>query len=127
MIGQIILVVVGCLLAILLMWAASEKVLGEALFALALIGGVIGCNQTDWWQDHVKTEAIADAARAKAEATPHVIREADGCKVYAFKAGEKWHYFTRCPATTTTERHYNEPCGKNCNRDAQETIVTENK
>lgn len=42
-----------------------------------------------------------DQAKKVREETPHVVREADGCKVYAFKSGDHWHFFTRCPDSTT--------------------------
>lgn len=33
---------------------------------------------------------------------PHVIREADGCKVYQFLGdNSKWYYFTRCENSST--------------------------
>ena len=32
---------------------------------------------------------------------PRVISEVDGCKVYAFSDGSKWHYFTRCENSHT--------------------------
>lgn len=53
------------------------------------------------------------AAKARADATPHVVREADGCKVYAWKGGDdRFHYFTRCPASTTsTESSWQECTG----------------
>lgn len=44
---------------------------------------------------------------------PHVIREADGCKVYSFYANNSDHYFTRCEnSTTSTERNYTVQRGK---------------
>lgn len=54
-------------------------------------------------ETEVKRAAYRKEQRAKelAEQTPHVIREADGCKVYAFKSGDRWHYFTRCPSSST--------------------------
>lgn len=83
-----------------------------------------------------RPEKVAErAAAAEAErraAIPHVIREVDGCKVYAFNAGGHTHYFTRCGSNVTTTRHYTEKvsskCGKStCTKDVprQETIVTE--
>jgi len=73
-------------------------------------------------------ERKADAEAARRAAIPHVIREADGCKVYQFRANGLEHYFTRCPDSVTTDRHYqtNEKCGKNCTKtiDHVETIVT---
>jgi hypothetical protein len=66
-------------------------------------------------------------AQDRADRTPHVIREADGCKVYAFKTGE-WHYFTRCPnSTVQTDRSYTENCGKNCTRHKVESITTQSE
>lgn len=53
--------------------------------------------------------------------TPHVVREADGCKVYAFKSGERWHYFTRCPnAHTVTDTAYEHCTGSGKSRSCKE-------
>ncbi len=49
-----------------------------------------------------KNEQAARAEQERLEQIPHVIREADGCKVYAFKSGERYHYFTRCHGSKTT-------------------------
>jgi hypothetical protein len=88
---------------------------------------ITSCVKSDWYQDSER----ATAEDHKREATPHVVREADGCKVYAWKDGNgtgKTHYFTRCPnATVTTERNYTVNCGKNCTRHESETNVTETK
>jgi hypothetical protein len=91
--------------------------MGAILAAVA--GLVYGCTCSDW----AKREQAARDAQDRADATPHVIREADGCKVYAFKSGD-WHYFTRCGATVTTERNWTERQGKRTVA-KQETIVTE--
>ena len=72
-------------------------------------------------------KAAKEAAERKARETPHVIREADGCKVYAFVKGDREHFFTRCPVTTDTERTWEESCGKNCKRQMSEHIMQENK
>jgi hypothetical protein len=84
--------------------------------------GIAKCQQSEWYQASEREKR----AQEKADATPHVIREADGCKVYAFKSGGTYHYFTRCGATVTTERIYAENCGKNCTKQKSEVIVTEN-
>lgn len=56
-----------------------------------------------------QAEEAAKAARRRAEEAPHVIREADGCKVYAFLSGDRYHYFTRCPdSKTTTDASWDE-------------------
>lgn len=68
-----------------------------------LLFGVHSCEQTD----SAKESRRKEAERKAAESRPHVIREADGCKVYAFKLDARWHYFTRCPnASTTTDSPY---------------------
>ena len=76
----------------------------SVVVCLALMFGVIkACRNTDSY----KAEQAEEARQAAADAKPHVIREADGCKVYAFKAGERFHYFTRCPdAKTSTDTNY---------------------
>lgn len=66
-------------------------------------------------------------AKQVARETPKVIREADGCQIYAFERNGREHYFTRCPATTSTETNWTENCGKNCTTRKQESIVTNNK
>lgn len=76
-------------------------------FAIAglLIFGVHSCEQSEWNQQQKRQHA----ERERREQTPHVIREADGCKVYAFKSGDRYHYFTRCPdSRTSTESSWEE-------------------
>ncbi|WP_146215079.1 hypothetical protein [Rivihabitans pingtungensis] len=49
------------------------------------------------------------AQEEQARRTPHVIREADGCRVYAFEDGGHQHYFVRCGNDrTTTHRQYDD-------------------
>jgi hypothetical protein len=86
----------------------------------AVIFGITSCEQSKWYQDSEKSRREQE----RLDATPHVIREADGCKVYAFKSGDNWHYFTRCAdGTVTTERNYSERHGKTTVHKS-ETIVT---
>ena len=63
-----------------------------------------------------QAEAAEEAERAQRRAAariPHVIREADGCKVYAFDDGGRTHYFTRCGnESVTTESSWTEKSGK---------------
>ena len=95
---------------------------GWGSFFLLLIVWIVGFIIYDTKFD---AEAIADrqadeaakAARRRAEETPHVIRDADGCKVYAFLSGDRYHYFTRCPDSKTTtdsswDECHNEVVGK---------------
>jgi hypothetical protein len=71
--------------------------------------GVHACNTSDWYQASQRAEAAQAAANRK----PHVIREADGCKVYAFTADGRTHFFTRCPdSRTSTESSWTESHGK---------------
>lgn len=65
----------------------------------------------------------ADRERLAAE-TPHVIREAQGCKVFAFTAHGAEHYFAACADAVTTERTYSENCGKGCTKQKSEIIIT---
>lgn len=100
----------------------SENIVG-IIFLCLTAAGITSCVRSDWFQ-----EGQAEDRRKEArEAQPHVIREADGCKVYAFKSSGSLHYFTRCPANTTTERTYTETCGKNCTAHKSETLITESK
>lgn len=83
----------------------------EKLGALVIVALLAGWFYWDNCTDAARAEARqAEAvahAQAVADATPHVIRQADGCKVYAFKVGGTFHYFTRCGAdTVTTDRNY---------------------
>jgi hypothetical protein len=98
------------------LWSLIKVVLVSALCAF----GIYSCTNSDWYQ----ASRRAEATQAAADAKPHVIREADGCKVYAFKSGYNWHYFTRCGETVTTERNYEEHHGKTTEHKT-ETIVTQ--
>lgn len=70
-----------------------------------LLFGIHSCDQSEWSQQQKRQRA----EREWREQTPHVIREADGCKVYAFKPGDRYHYFTRCPdSRTSTESSWEE-------------------
>lgn len=89
-----------------------------ALCALAVFG-IQSCSNSDWYRASEREKI----AQERADATPHVIRQADGCKVYAFKSGD-WHYFTRCgDGNITTERNWTERQGKQTIK-RSETIVT---
>ena len=96
----------------------------STLFVCAIVGlpifGIRSRQQSEWWR--AGERAIAE--RERRESTPHVVREADGCKVYAFKAQERCHYFTRCGSTTTTSSSW-ESCNtsgkvRSCKREHEE-------
>jgi hypothetical protein len=101
------------------------ETVGTILKTIGIMGilffGVRACVNSDW----SRANDARNEAEARARQTPHVIREADGCKVYAFERGGVEHYFTRCGEQVSTERNYKEACGKGCTKQKQETIVTE--
>ncbi|MDW3683928.1 hypothetical protein RA280_19700 [Cupriavidus sp. CV2] len=68
-----------------------------ALFALVLV--IVSIERSDW----MKEERAAEVAQRRADAKPRLVSDgADGCKVYAFKPGERWLYFTSCPQRLTS-------------------------
>ncbi len=73
--------------------------------ALAIFGAK-SCAESEWFQ---RKKQEADELQ-RSRQTPHVIREADGCKVYAFESGGRFHYFTRCPESRTTTESTWEEC-----------------
>lgn len=75
-----------------------------------LIGNTIySCNFDDEAIAERKAKEEQKAAQRRANETPHVIREADGCKVYTFLSGDRYHYFTRCPdGKTVTDSSWDE-------------------
>lgn len=103
-------IIIGVSIVAIIGWASCNDILFETLFTLLLVGGIVSCHQSEWYQAEERVKEAARAVQDKADATPHVIREADGCKVYAFKAGQ-WHYFTRCEGGTITESHHTETTG----------------
>lgn len=122
-----LLAVIAVLLIILFYVLEREGL--TMLSVICLCGTIIvGCENSDWKKGVDKEQAEQD----RKAATPHIIREADGCKVYAFKT-DREHYFTRCAATATaaatvtTETNYTVACGKNCRREESDVIVTEGK
>lgn len=121
--------IIGIVIALILLWANGEGALPETVLTLALVIGVVSCNRSEWYQEGERQRDAEQAAKDKAEATPRVIREADGCKVYTFKAGGHWHYYTRCASSTVTESHRTESTGSGKTRkdvDVVETISQSN-
>ena len=54
-----------------------------------------------------------------------VIQEFDGCKIYRFYDGN-YHYVTRCGSKVTTQKSWDEYCGRACTRHRKEELTTEN-
>lgn len=120
----------GAVIGLVLLWAWHQDVMAETVLTIIVASAVVSCNQSTYWQESEKARDAAHAAQYRADATPHVIREVDGCKVYAFKAADYWHYFTRCGDNTVTEGHHGETTGSGKTRrtvDVAETIPAENK
>lgn len=105
-------------------WHVWGGVVKFVIVVAIAIFGITSCLDAEWYKESQRR----DAAQREADKQPRVIREADGCKVYAFKSGSDWHYFTRCGSTVSTERNYSvsRQCGKTtCTDKKIETIVTE--
>lgn len=94
------------------------------------------CGYGLWYtfSDAAAPERAKFAAAQAAEAQPHVIKQVDGCKVYAWKGDSgRYHFFTRCPGSaTSTETNWQEcrtePSGKTTTRrceNRQEVITNE--
>jgi hypothetical protein len=100
-----------------------KEVVITVLCCILLIFGVYSCSTSEWYKEDQRKQEVEE----KAQQTPHIIRRSDdGCAVYAFKTGDTYHYFTRCAATTVTERNYTEQQGKHTINKTEE-ISTENK
>ena len=98
---------------------------GWAVFFIGCLVLIIGkqvYNRYDpeWIAENAAEERARYEERVRQE-TPHVVREADGCKVYAFKSGDRWHFFTRCPnSTTNTDTAYEVCTGSGKTRSCKE-------
>jgi hypothetical protein len=78
------------------------------------------------WSDRAKAAAESDAREKVLKSAPYVIREADGCKVYTFWSEDRWHYFTKCGNSVTTDSSWTTRQGKRTITHT-ETIGTESK
>jgi hypothetical protein len=87
------LVIEGWLLDEYLGWSASF--IGVDFFVM--VAWVIFGEETE----SGKRIREQNAARARSESIPHVVREADGCKTYRVKIDGRFHYYTRCGDKTT--------------------------
>lgn len=91
---------------------------------------VSSCRDTQAYADYRQSEARdaeEKAMRRRAVETPHVVREADGCKVYAFESGGHTHYFTRCPGETTQTDTTRVIHSGKTSKTVIESVVTESK
>lgn len=107
--ADILFPIIGGVIALFFLWYSIQEDSGlSALICLVIAGWMFWCAYDNHKPEVRAAKAAEEAAeeaaenaakhaKRVAEETPHVIREADGCKVYAFKAADRWHYFTRCP------------------------------
>lgn len=120
-----ICLLIGFAICVVLAWMVRDDIEPSGFFVMLGICCLVSWmvfGETPEWKKRADAE---DEARRAAERKPRVIREADGCKVYAFKEGDRWHYFTRCPEQTTTESSYSVRSGKTT-RTETESITTTN-
>jgi hypothetical protein len=111
----------GALVVGVILINSCEDWFEMAGFLVIVAGFAVGVHSCSGSPEYAEEQATK-AAKAAADEQPRVIREVDGCKVYAFHSGDRWHYFTRCPTSTTTESSWTESCGKNCRTTKTETI-----
>ena len=84
------------------------------ILSFSVIGLFILCNS--YYKALPETRAQSELEEKRCiekiekDKIPHVIREVDGCKVYAFSNGSKWHYFTRCENSKTVTDTAQEDC-----------------
>lgn len=116
-------IILGICICVLIYAIGTQHWIGNVAGLALVIVGINSCADSEWYKADQREKAAQETQAAKL----HIIREADGCKVYAFKSGERYHYFTKCGLATTTESIYNVSCGKNCSKTEVETIITENK
>lgn len=123
-----VFVVILALAGLIAIWSAvtffnEGAVISGWVFVIIGVGlFVLAYNQAQPEAAAKRAESEAQrAAEKRARLQPRVIREVDGCKVYAFEAEDRWKYFTRCPnSSTTTESDWIERHGKTSR------VVTEN-
>lgn len=118
-----VIIILICVLLLFISDALQYEWIGYIATCLAIGTLATSCAQSDWFERKEKKRKELEVK----EAQPHIIREADGCKVYTFKANGRWHYFTKCGKDVTTESSYSVSCGKNCSKTEVETIITEVK
>ena len=117
----------ACIFAILCLFAYDDG--SDFRFFITAMSGIVlsvgSCSMSDSYRLERQEKMSAEAARDERDRTPHVIREADGCKVYAFKSQDRWHYFTRCPdSKVSTDTTHVERSGKTT-RQVTTTIETQ--
>lgn len=99
-----------------------KSIITLVVVVFAIVALIVSCSTSDWYlkdmQEKKERQLIME--------TPHIIREADGCKVYEFIADGSTHYFTRClDGATSIERTYEEcrQIGKTRSCDQKSEII----
>lgn len=105
-----------------LIWKENIKGLAVACWLLTAMASYAAYHGTT--DEYAADMAAADEAERKRR-IPHVIREVDGCKVYGWEAGGRWHYFTRCQnSRTSTEQNWQQCSGSGKHRTCKEMSET---
>ena len=125
------LTLIGVLVFVVIIGAGTdmEQNLFGTLFALCiLVWSIWAISIPDTPEEAAakQVEKIRKEEIEKQKAIPKVLSEADGCTVYVFERQGREHFFTRCPATTSTETNWTEGCGKGCSRPMHDSIITPN-
>ena len=110
------LILVGVIASAIIYAAWKCAALADLAVIFLIAVGIASCNQSDWYQEGLKEDAMLLAKQAQYDATPRVVREVDGCKVYTFKGNGNWHFFTKCGEKTTTDTTHTYECGTPKNR-----------
>lgn len=123
----LVLIAIMCLIGSFTAFGEGAWIWGAFMLVLSATFGYwgYGSNTPEFKASEAAREA-RNAAQRIQDQTPYVISTSpDGCKVYTFKAGDRWHYFTRCASTTTTESSYSVRHGKQT-RTEVEVITQQN-
>lgn len=92
-------------------------------FCGLVVFGISSCQESEWYKNNERMQE----EKRREERTPRLVSEKDGCKVYTFKGGDQWHYFTRCQQTTVTDTAIRKTCGKGCAKTEISSIQTNNQ
>lgn len=101
-------------------WGVFFGILGGLLIVATFY-----TNGTDFRQREAEQGQQKLAARMARE-TPHVVKEVDGCKVYAFEHDRHTQFFVRCQNSTSTQSNWSERSGKTTQHKSS-TIALENE
>lgn len=109
---------IAIIFGVLHLHSCTIKSLPVAIIAIAAgVGGVfIALDMITKEEEEIRQkQKIALEQKKKDEEplkVPQLLSEKDGCSVYKFMDEGKWHYFTKCGNSVSTEKSYTERVGK---------------